>query len=347
MPVSTQKAFFKARLKNIKATATKTDLYRPLARTEQRVVDEGYVTRTHLIAIALAARQGRFIISIRNTGVQALSWLERGAATKPHSILEKTLKSERVPLAYRPAVESSGLQGLAARWEGDKPIGVFITRHAAEDWHHCERPTIEKDNHNNFYIPINFLDAQDPNLTALKEIKDWSKQVITGDYDTHDMIAMTGSGGPHSVASATAEELFVRLAINTAVSAIDGEHADQEHRVVQHGPQANYPAFAMQKEGLRDQLISAVARPSLPLAFCDPFGQWTIVETQAELEAYYAAHNVRIKETWKSANPLVQFSPLENGKVGLRRASDEICAHARAIALKKASENRRRRYSAK
>lgn len=124
-------AVYKGRLKSIQSASAKADLYRPFSRSEQRVVDEGYVTRTHLIAIAEAARQGRFIISIRNTGVPALSWLEKGAATKPHTILEKTLKAERVPQAYKSAVESSGLQGLAAHWEGNQPIGVFITREAA------------------------------------------------------------------------------------------------------------------------------------------------------------------------------------------------------------------------
>jgi hypothetical protein len=230
---------YQGRLKTIQTAAAKPDRYRPLSAVEQRVVDEGYVTKLHLIAIAESARKGNFAVSIRNTGTGALSWLEKGAATKPHSILEKTLKTDRVPAHLKAQVAASGLHGLAAHWNGEIPIGVFVTREAAARWREGDTPHTQVDEHGNVYVPINFLEQQDPNLLTLKDQPHWEKSVITGDYDTHDIFMMTGSGGPHSASSESAEEYFARDAINTAVSTIDPDHSGPEHRVVQHGPQVN------------------------------------------------------------------------------------------------------------
>lgn len=46
-------------------------------------------------------------------------------------------------------------------------------------------------------------------------------------------------------------------------SPIDLGREHLENLGIQHGPQANYPAFAMNKEDGHDQLVDAVDRPSL------------------------------------------------------------------------------------
>ncbi|PMS35204.1 hypothetical protein C0Z20_18980 [Trinickia symbiotica] len=303
----------------IAGAASKVDLDRALSPVERQVVDGGFVTKKHLIAISAAAAKGNFVVSFRDTGALALRWLDRGAATKPHTILEKTLKSARVPESLRQGVADSGLQGLAAHWEDGRPVGVFVTREAAAQWKGAGGPQVRPDDHGNFYIPIDFSYARDGNLRALKAQPNWEKAVITGDYDAHDMLMMKGAGGPHSVVSESTEEAFVREAVNTAVAAVDPHRAGLEHLVVRHGPQVNYPAFAMSRERMRDKLVSAVAHPSLPLAVCDR-GNWRIVNTREELANLYESSHARMKVTWHAGEGHTHFASLGNGLVGIRHA---------------------------
>ncbi len=303
----------------IAGAASKADLDRALSPVEQKIVDAGFVTKKHLVAISVAAAKGNFAVSFRDTGALALIWLDKGAATKPHTILEKTLKSARVPEYFRQRVADSGLHGLAAHWEDGRPVGVFVTREAAEQWESRGGPQARPDGHGNFYIPVDFSNPREGNLRALKAQPNWEKAVITGDYDTHDMLVMKGAGGPHSAVSESAEEAFVREAVNAAVAAVDPHRAGPEHRVVRHGPQVNYPAFAMSKERLRDRLVSAVAHPSLPLAVCDR-GNWRIVNTREELANFYESSHARMKVTWHAGEGHTHFASLGNGLVGIRHA---------------------------
>ncbi|MGU8077165.1 dermonecrotic toxin domain-containing protein [Burkholderia pyrrocinia] len=309
------------RLKIIAQAAAGADLNRPLTPAEQQVVDGGFVTKKHLIAITEASKKGHFAVGFRDTGKEALMWLDKGAATKPHTILEKTLKAERVPENLRQGVADSGLQGLAAHWEDGRPVGVFVTRAAAKEWRKHSDPQVRRDNQGNFYVPVNFAEPQDRNLVSLKSQPDWEKTVITGDYDTHDMVMITGAGGPHTVVSESSEESFIRGAINTAVSAVDPDRAGQEHRVVQHGPQVNYPAFAMSKEGLRDKLVPAVAHPSLPVAMVDHRGIWKIIQTLDELTSFYKSIGAELKDTWKAGKQHTHFADVGDRQVGIRPAN--------------------------
>ncbi len=280
----------------------------------------GFVTRKHLVAISAAAAKGNFAVSFRDAGTPALDWLDKGAATKPHTILEKTLKSERVPENLREGVARSGLQGLAGHWEKGRPVGVFVTRAAAEKWKRNGGPQVRGDGHGNFYVPMDFSNPRDSNLRALKSQPNWEKTVITGDYDAHDMLMMKGAGGPHSVVSESIEEAFIRAAVNIAVSTVDPGHAGEEHHVIRHGPQVNYPAFAMSKERLRNKLVSAVAHPSLPLAICDR-GNWRIVDTRQELADFYESRHAKMKVTWQLGEGHTYFANVGNGLVGIRRSA--------------------------
>jgi hypothetical protein len=199
-------------------------------------------------------------------------------------------------------------------------VGVFVTREAALQWKRDGGPQVRGDGHGNFYIPLDFSNPRDGNLRALKGRPNWAKAVITGDYDTHDMVMMKGAGGPHSVVSESPEEAFVRAAVNAAVATVDPDRAGAEHRVIRHGPQVNYPAFAMCKEGLRDKLVSAVAHPSLPLAVCDR-GNWRIVKTREELADFYESCHAKMKITWHSGEGHTHFASLGNDLVGIRRAN--------------------------
>ena len=309
-----------SRVNQVKAAVQQLDLDRPLTPEEQRVVDGGFVTKKHLLAIAEAAHSGNFHASFRNTGKDALSWIEKGAATKPHSILEKTLKSDRVPPHLRLAVQNSGLLGLAAHWENGEPVGVFVTREAALGWQEKGGPRTLSDDHGNFYVPINFSIENDSNLAALKAVPDWERTVITGDYDMHDNIVRGGAGGAHTAVSDSPQELFIKNVLNAAISGADPTRVGSEHLMIQHGPQVNYPAHVMNHESARNQLVPAVARPSFPLAFVDNERRWTIVNTQAELQTYYASRNIRIKETWKEGG-VSQFVETGSGTVGIGRSA--------------------------
>ncbi|TFZ48692.1 hypothetical protein E5C26_20345 [Serratia proteamaculans] len=298
----------------------------------------GFITKSHLIVISEAARKGNFSVSFRDTGTDALEWLDKGAATKPHSILEKTLKSSRVQPGMLQAVKDSGLQGLAAHWEGATPIGVFVTRAAAAQWQQSTMPQARSDGKGNFYAPIDFANPQDANLAALKSLPNWERTVVTGDYDLHDMISFTGQR--HAVSVESSEENFIRKAINEAVATVQPHRSEAgshtEHRMVQHGPQANYPAFVSTREpDLRQKLAPAVALPSvLPekecramvakgetppsLAICNR-GEWSIVSSQEQLAAFYEKQGARIKVTWQPGEKSIHFGQIGKHGFGLTR----------------------------
>ena len=93
----------------------------------------------HWDAISAVCKEKNYIISIRETGAPSIKRIAQGAKAKPHTILEKSIKTGSVSKAYDPSgkkknlweqimkvVEALDLDGFVGHWDQSGLIGVRI-----------------------------------------------------------------------------------------------------------------------------------------------------------------------------------------------------------------------------
>ncbi|MGQ5525141.1 membrane-targeted effector domain-containing toxin [Chitinimonas sp. PSY-7] len=301
-------------------------------------ITRNYISKEHFLAVSLAASVGNFSVSAREAGALTLDQLANGAAAKGHDILEKTVKSSSLTAAY--GAESAqqklrllgdlGLAGLVGHWDPQSKalLGIYVTQelYALRDSANpAERSLGEKvlkidDGH--FYYPVDMTDDSTirSSTDALRSSAQWQQRMFTGDYDLHDMVSFSGSGGAHSVPSGSLDEVSIRNMLNAAVAASDGNRPVRRgsHHTIQHGPQVSYPAhMGTHEPGV--PLVGAVAQPSFPLALCDR-GEWTLIHNVDELKAAYSKMGAQLKVTWQMDENLPRFVPNgDDGTVVLER----------------------------
>ncbi|MBZ5788753.1 hypothetical protein K8353_01410 [Burkholderia contaminans] len=268
-------------------------------------IKKKFVWEEHIPAIEEASRKGRFAVSFRAAGAPTIAALALGAAAKGHDILEKTIKPSSIQKAYPEThaevlsqVRSAGIEGYVGHWENGGLVGIYMS-----SGHGLGDAVV------NGVYPIN-IGGLEESLQALKNRPNWQSLPFTGDYDTHDMITFRGAGRPHTVLSESPEENEIIRSLNDAVGKVDPNRPpeDNEHNVIRHGPQVNYPSFMMNLEDLeagnpksvkREGFVGAVARPGeFPLAIVNR-GKWSIVRNIEELDSFYTSVGARIKEAWK------------------------------------------------
>ncbi len=252
------------------------------------------------------SNQGKLnlIVSFRKAGERAIRMLAAGAGAKPHKILDKSVKRERlekifseqdiaaVPniericgLVARPVVREADLPAvtdmLAYPPGAAEPVdlrkclniaGLYLTRAGAEHFEGLDRFTVKRDAQT-CYLEVDgaltglierFTTSQGEILPA----EHYAKWFISGDYDIHDPI--------------------------------------------QHGPQYNYIVYTYNHEP-KTKINEQVAQIDCPVAVCDKNG-WYIMQEPMELVEYYEQNAVKVKELWNLS---------EEGKAYLRQISNK------------------------
>ncbi|MCW7762844.1 Insecticial toxin [Photorhabdus luminescens] len=287
-------------------------------------VKREFIWEGHMEAIEEASIVGNFAVSFRAAGGPTLKALSKGAAAKGHDILEKTIKPGSIRKAYSgdeasdviDKVRRASIEGYVGHWdrESGRLQGMYMSsRYGSSDG------LIN----GNIY-PID-LDNLETSLSPLKRKKSWAKLPFTGDYDMHDMISFTTQ--PHSVPSDSPEEKKIIDIINQFIAKYDSKRLfdDIERNVIRHGPQVNYPAFAMDKERKevkeRGGIVKAVAEPGeFPVAIISK-GKWTIANDIYELEKFYNRVGAKMKVSWRpdAGNPGFVSNPEKPGMVSFIR----------------------------
>ncbi|WP_246793490.1 hypothetical protein [Burkholderia perseverans] len=272
---------------------------RPLNAVE-REIGETYLLPRHLVAIAEAARILNVAVSFRPAGAQTLKRLEAGALPKPHGLSDKTIKRDALETVYGDKDEAArrmrearrnDIDGFVGHYRDGRLDGLYV-QHSQPGMSALPlEPAPEAPGWK--YLPLDH-DHLREDLVRLQHTPDFVGALVTGDYDMHDAINLSGTRGP----LVEGQELSLISGINCAVGAVDARRPFDQPAlgVVQHGPQYNYLAHMRNREpGARiDERVTA---PSLPVAMCDR-GRWSIIRTEAELSRFYSDHGIRGKSGW-------------------------------------------------
>lgn len=212
---------------------------------------EGYLLKEDAKSIEDYVKKNNVMVSFRNAGSATLRQLKRGAATKGHDILDKTIKGKSLGIATS-AVETaedvaklnaallsamgasaeephdpdglSGLVwemlgGLVASWKGNVPQALYLSKAGCN--------FIPK-SHPNQCITIQDSKGIAHQVLRLKNSLPIIKMLIrdhkenfyrffyTGDYDMHDL-AKTSSAGPSIIPSESYDETSVINRMNYAI----------------------------------------------------------------------------------------------------------------------------------
>lgn len=284
-----------------------------VAPDQNEVRDEvmrNFIAPEHVDAILQVSKAKKFAVSFRAAGPATIHALQRGAAAKGHDILEKTIKASSVEKTYgirarekMAMIRCAGIEGYVGHWTPDRLTGIYL---APAD----RRPLAHGQKHEIYPIDMSTAEALDLSLAALKSRPQWCRLPYSGDYDMHDLLSFAGAGRPAVVPSQSLAEQKLIDALNQAVAAVDlGRPFDEvEGRVIRHGPQVSFPAYALnspddteRRMAFERGLVEAVARPGeFPVAFAHR-GTWEIVSGAAELDAWYRREGAVIKSTWSTA----------------------------------------------
>lgn len=298
-----------------------------------------FVTKKHFQALsdAVINRPGKanfdklnIIVSFRQAGEDAVRMLNAGAGAKPHAILDKSIKPDRLKEKFSES-EISGISninrifGLVAFSVENKANldigGLYLTTEGKNYFNdnQNENYLIKKNTDNNReYLSVerdlyNFIESitTDASTGKVKPETEYAKWFITGDYDVHDLVCLTGQR--HPVPSDSWEEAEFMTKLNDAMT---GNHkwADKEaerktcgsgikkfepgeYDPIQHGPQYNYITYTYNNEPKKG-LVEKVARIDVPVAILDKNG-WSIIKEASELVKYYEKNSIKVKDLWK------------------------------------------------
>lgn len=217
----------------------------------EKLESEGYLLKEDAKSIEDYVNNNHVMVSFRNAGSATLRQLKRGAATKGHDILDKTIKGKSLGIATS-AVETaedvaklnaallsamgvsaeepqdpdglSGLVwemlgGLVASWEGNVPQNLYLSKAGCNfipKSHPRQCITIQDSKgitHQVFRLK-NSLPIIKMLIRDHKE--NFYRFFYTGDYDMHDL-AKTSSAGPSIIPSESYDETSVINRMNYAI----------------------------------------------------------------------------------------------------------------------------------
>ncbi|MCX8960867.1 hypothetical protein EHW64_06680 [Erwinia psidii] len=272
-----------------------------------KIVKEEFILDKHMGMMEVATEKGNFAVSFRKAGKATLNALKNGAAAKPHSILEKTIKESSLSKYYpqnkdemMAKVHNAGIEGLVGHWDEKKGlVGIYLTNN-------MQLENVMTTSEGIFIYPVD-INQLDTSLHALKQHKNWIKNCYTGDYDMHDLIVFNHAGRPRTPLIGKEEEDLIKK-LNQEIKRTDAlrSHDSATHRAVQHGAQINYATYMIKNnfEG-GDGMVLDVANPGeYPIAMLDR-GVWSVIHNLAEHEKYYQQIGAKLKETWSADGSVV------------------------------------------
>lgn len=273
----------------------------------------------HAEPISEACRKGKYTIAIRETGTLSIKRIVQGAKAKPHTILEKSIKTSSLKDIYKGEGEAEqaeqklaqlDLLGFVGHWGDSELLGVRIDLDAATkgvwpQWRGNTR-VVGKGKDKIFYVPVK-LDRPGGGLAleTLKRVPNWRTLLYTGDYDLHEAYSAKGGTGGGQIAEASQEKIKLLNSLNAAISNSKEEvnqtrtgeakiehgrvHVYGAHAMFQHGDQATYQmnqVLEAKRSYANAKLVPVVASESNePIAWCH-FGDWYVTENSKEHQIF-------------------------------------------------------------
>lgn len=281
--------------------------------------------------------------SVRPAGLDTLDKLAMGAAPKPHSILEKSIKADEYDFLYYlwhdPTNEAlapyeqeakNTLYGLvpyrndfefefskSGRQEKGKIRyigGLYLSSAGERHFRECPGFQINQDKHNRAYV---VFDASLDLLDWVHQIRDsagpnenFAQWFVTGDYDLHDLVEQVGS----SIAPYVSDSGDEATALTQLGNIISGKIAGgpvrsfrpEEWSLIQHGPQYNYVAHTFDKER-ETEIVGKVADLSLDIALYDGHS-WTIIQNNPNSKNAFENQSAELKTYYTSHNAILKWT---------------------------------------
>lgn len=265
-----------------------------------------------------------YIVSFRKTGRYSVLMLNAGAAAKPHSILDKTIKESSITDEEKNCKALLLLYGLVAvRAEIDGKRNGAITGLYKESGRGAYTIFERRDKTLPEFVSavtgigldeLAALNSMDKETILTEMAKDereskfsakhYAKQYIAGDYDIHDLLDKVTQ--VHPVPSDSLDE-FKALNNLNAIMINSERYGGREtgfivdlYYPIQHGSQYNYVAHMCDKES-REEIVTAVAQASFPVLMLNIVHnkiEWQEIHTLADLNKYYDDNHAHIKSTW-------------------------------------------------
>lgn len=267
-----------------------------------------------------------YIVSFRHTGEYSVMMLDAGAAAKPHTILEKTIKEGAMTAeeaAYKPLILLYGL--TAHREKPDTEIqGLYAVNPDGRSYGRADRENGEP-------LPsfiarmtgfsekkVRALERMEKTeiLKMMKEessgycARQYAGKYVAGDYDLHDLLEMTTQ--IHPVPSDSIDEFRAMNGLNAIFMTGRMDSFPKTDSLirnpyypVQHGPQYNYIAHMYDKEP-EEKLAEKVASVDFPVAVLNTrSGEiiWTEIDNIGDLQKYYEANYAVMKNSWADGFP--------------------------------------------
>lgn len=248
-------------------------------------------------------------ISIRETGEASLARLRDGAGTKPHSILDKSLKAKTAPLIadgrkleYKDSTDAlkkildelklpKDMVGHVPHWDGTNSIdGFYLTSKGCKKGDNSK--IFPKNRNENRYLTIQGCKKLINNL--IKKNKPWHDCFLTGDYDVHDIMKFSKfnrrgqdgfNGNYPRIPKASDIHSYEKTGDTGMLRDLNEIMGyDEDRQRFQHGAQVNYADFANMSG---EAVVRSLLQPDFPIALCDR-GQWSIIESEVMLRDWYS-----------------------------------------------------------
>lgn len=281
--------------------------------------------------------------SVRPAGMDTLAKLGQGAAPKPHSILEKSIKAgeydflyylyhdpaNRALAAYEQQAREA-LCGLVAYREdfsftyeeggAEKTGMVKVIRglylSSAGERHFAGLPafTVSRDGKNRAYVVFNgsidLLDWVHQILGTAGSGEHFETWFVTGDYDLHDLVEQVGSSvNPYVSDSGDEATALLQLGNIIAGKPAGGTvttFTPDEMSLIQHGPQYNYIAHTFDKEK-ELEIVGKVADLSLEIALYDG-KDWVIIENDPNDRAAFDKQSGELKQYYEDHHAKLKWT---------------------------------------
>lgn len=282
--------------------------------------------------VRVASRSFQYVVSFRKTGRYSVLMLNEGAAAKPHSILDKTIKPGAINSEEEGCKQLLLLYGLVARRRArtgaatqnsndpntkeidalcctpDKSGRISVLERGSDSLlKFLSKATgISEDKLGR----LNSMSNEDILKSMVDKTSDfyagkYANKYIAGDYDIHDLVSKTTQ--PHPVVSESEEEFMALNDLNSLM--MTGEHYRGSERrfildpfyPIQHGSQYNYVAHMWNVEP-DEKIVSKVALPDLPILMLRVRGtkiEWQEIDDVDSLNQYYSANSIKVKEAWR------------------------------------------------
>lgn len=284
------------------------------------VIKERFISPIHYDGLCDYMKDNNMIVAFRAAGRYSLDKLSFGAAPKPHTILDKTIKPNELGLADEDAVlfsQSTGLEiddetkiksllcGLVGRRRtviiggnhATELIGVYLSSAGMAALAAAQIEINRVGDTRQGYVEFDSFDglmAWMLSIFANEANGDYSKlrYFITGDYDMHEiLIALSDSHIAHLLSDSEMELTVLYGMSNAAMSGFpnrsgipripdDINFIPDELSPIQHGAQDNYVEHSFIKEQ-DHRIVESVALPALDIAIYNGMDDsWTLINNE-------------------------------------------------------------------